>query len=85
MNDSVETTDLNSEIHPTSEQEFSAFSGQILFFFLLFPSENKLGGKCPTDFLGGEKKSKISFKDIVFLAIIFFIYLFPGDFFVIYE
>lgn len=76
-----------SEIHPTSEQEFSAFSGQILFFFFffLFPSKNKLGEKCPTDFLGGEKKSKISFKDIVFLAIIFFIYLFPRDFFVIYE
>lgn len=28
-------TDLNSEIHLTSEPEFSAFSGQILFFFFI--------------------------------------------------
>lgn len=79
----METADLNSEIHPTSEQEFSAFSGQIFFFLLLFPSENKLGGKCPTDFLGGEKKSKISFEDIFFLANIFF-YLFVSRRFLCY-
>lgn len=62
-----------SEIHPTSEQEFSAFSGQILFFFFFFYFHLKInwGKNVLLIFWGVKKNLKFLLKTLFFSQLYF--------------